>query len=160
MNTILILTAIGLFLLYVAVLSAIGGIKTDITHLYYTLPEKLRWITTAVYLVCAGILFYVAVEDGIKYLLALSSVAFAIVGLNPDVRKGNAKLHVIAAILAIVLGVLSSIIELHSWYLGTAFLLFMLAIKKQVITMKHLTFWTELFAFLVVSISAIIGKRK
>lgn len=156
---IIILISIIIFLGYVFILTLKGGVEKDITHLYYRLPENLRWITTAVYTICAALFFWVAVYSGVKILLILCSVFFAIVGFNPDVRNGNDKLHVVGAICAILFGVLSAVFELQSWYLGIAFFVFLLAIKKQIIKIKHTTFWVELAAFFVITISALKKKK-
>ena len=166
METYLIISAIILFLSYVGILTLIGGFKTDLTHLIYTIEDKWgrgwMWITTAVYLICAGVLFYVAINDSTKWLLAISSVAFALIGVFPDVRKNTKTknvIHVGGAFLAITAGVLSSIIELNSWWLGVSFILFMIALKKQFIQIKHLTYWVELYAFFVITLATLRKKK-
>ena len=164
-DNILILTTIGLFLSYVIILTIVGGFKTDITHLIYTIEDTFgrKWmrITTAVYLVCASCLAYVAINAQTHWLLLISAISFAVVGILPDVRKKQPipTIHVVFAMSCILFGVLSSIIELHSWYLGCAFLLFLFALKKKVISIKHGTYWVELSAFLVITLSALNHER-
>ena len=153
----------GLFLGYVLILTLIGGMKKDITHLIYTLPVKLRWITTAVYSICSGLFLYVAFHS-VWYqaiFLTICALAFFTVGIFPDVRvkdKWKVKVHVGCAILAVLSGTIFSLLT-QSWYMAVGFILFLLALKYKKITIKNSTYWVELFAFLIITISAAINEK-
>jgi len=152
---------LAIFPVYVIILTLKGGVEKDITHLIYRLNEKWQWITTAVYWISAGMIGFNAVLNN-HWILLLCAVAFATVGLFPDVRvqeKWKVKVHVIAAISAVMLGVVSSFVELHSWFYGLAFVIFMLGIKYKKITINHTTYWVEAAAYLVILLSVLRNEK-
>jgi len=160
----------GAFALYVIVLTVWGGFKTDITHLTYTLEEKLgrKWmiITPITYFITASSFVYVALSLPDKYqkiaLLICAGALFFLVGIFYDVRKNNKlknTLHVGGAILAIISGLVFSLLS-KGWFSGIAFLTAYLLIKNGLWKIKHTTYWVEAWAVIMIMFSGWLTIRK
>lgn len=143
MTALIIITSV--LVLYIVNIWLIYGTLPSISHSYYELPEKYRFLFT---LFCWGYALpttILAFNLGSWYLL-FAGIAICFTGAAPMFKSDHQKwVHIISAHIAIILSQLAILLDFNMWYLNIIFLLgygLMMYCKKDI---KE-TFWIELLA--------------
>jgi len=142
MNPILLISFISFFgyIIYIqrkyGVLPSISDsfykTENDLLFLAFTLGTALPIIFTTPY-----------------NLMIIAGVLLTYVGLSPDFNKDGKKVedevHVIAAMGAVIIGMISMVINYKLWYIPIPLVLFLIVTK--VFKINNPTFWIEVIAF-------------
>lgn len=147
-----LITAFLIFNFYVAYCVYRHGMHRSISSIYYSLIDRKKWVTTAVYVATSGFaLMAIQRPDEIKYLMIGAIFGLIMVGMAPHAAHPKQEVaHVVSAIWAIVFGITSMVFEYQNYWLSTLYVLFVVVVLRKWITIKNHTFWIELVAFWII----------
>ena len=135
------------FVTYISFIWLKYGIQTSISRSYYTLPPKLRILFTLFCWTFAMSAIVASVD--VSLLMFGAGVGIGFVGTAAQLKyKLDYKVHMVAAVCAIVISQIAILIDFEMWYVNVATII--LSIIMTCLSKKNYLWWVEIVSFLAI----------